>query len=73
MSKQTIQLKILDPRIGDTISLPEPATVGSAGVDLRACIDEPLEIKPGQTELIPTGMAIYIEDPSLAAVILPRR
>lgn len=72
MSKQTIQLKILDPRIGDTISLPEPATVGSAGVDLRACIDEPLEIKPGQTELIPTGMAIYIEDPSLAAVILPR-
>jgi len=72
LSKQTIQLKILDPRIGDTISLPEPATVGSAGVDLRACIDEPLEIKPGQTELIPTGMAIYIEDPSLAAVILPR-
>ena len=72
MSKQTIQLKILDPRIGDTISLPEPATAGSAGVDLRACIDEPLEIKPGQTELIPTGMAIYIEDPSLAAVILPR-
>lgn len=72
MSKKTIQLKILDPRIGDTISLPEPATVGSAGVDLRACIDEPLEIKPGQTELIPTGMAIYIEDPSLAAVILPR-
>ena len=72
MSKKTIQLKILDPRIGDTISLPEPATAGSAGVDLRACIDEPLEIKPGQTELIPTGMAIYIEDPSLAAVILPR-
>ena len=72
MPKQTIQLKILDSRIGSTIPLPEPATVGSAGVDLRACIDEPLEIKPGQTELIPTGMAIYIEDPSLAAVILPR-
>lgn len=72
MPKKTIQLKILDARIGDTISLPEPATAGSAGVDLRACIDEPLEIKPGQTELIPTGMAIYIEDSSLAAVILPR-
>ncbi len=72
MPKKTIQLKILDSRIGSTIPLPEPATVGSAGVDLRACIDEPLEIKPGQTELIPTGMAIYIEDPSLAAVILPR-
>ena len=72
MPKKTIQLKILDSRIGSTIPLPEPATLGSAGVDLRACIDEPLEIKPGQTELIPTGMAIYIEDPSLAAVILPR-
>jgi dUTP pyrophosphatase len=72
LPKKTIQLKILDSRIGSTIPLPEPATVGSAGVDLRACIDEPLEIKPGQTELIPTGMAIYIEDPSLAAVILPR-
>lgn len=72
MSTQKIQLKILDPRIGDSIPLPEPATAGSAGVDLRACIDEPLEIKPGQTELIPTGMAIYIEDPGLAAVILPR-
>jgi dUTP pyrophosphatase len=69
---QKIQLKILDPRIGDSIPLPEPATAGSAGVDLRACIDAPLEIAPGQTELIPTGMAIYIEDPALAAVILPR-
>jgi len=69
---QKVQLKILDARIGDSIPLPEPATAGSAGVDLRACIDEPLEIKPGQTELIPTGMAIYLEDPGLAAVILPR-
>ncbi|MDG1462276.1 MAG: dUTP diphosphatase [Gammaproteobacteria bacterium] len=72
MSTQKIQLKILDPRIGDTIQLPSPATAGSAGVDLRACIDEALEIQPGETQLIPTGMAIYIEDPSLAAVILPR-
>ena len=72
MSTQKIQLKILDPRIGDTIQLPAPATAGSAGVDLRACIDQALEIQPGETQLIPTGMAIYIEDPSLAAVILPR-
>lgn len=72
MPTQKVQLKILDARIGDSIPLPEPATAGSAGVDLRACIDEPLEIKPGQTELIPTGMAIYLEDPGLAAVILPR-
>ena len=67
-----IQLKILDPRVGQDFPLPEHATDGSAGVDLRACIDEPLEIQPGQTELIPTGMAIHIEDPSLAAMILPR-
>ena len=72
MSVQKIQLKILDSRVGDTIPLPKPATAGSAGVDLRACIDAPIEIQPGQTELIPTGLAIYIEDPGLAAVILPR-
>ncbi len=72
MTQKTIQLKILDPRIGDSIPIPAPATAGSAGVDLRACIDEAIEIKPGQTELIPTGLAIYIEDPALAAVILPR-
>lgn len=68
----TIQLKILDPRIGTTIPLPEYATVGSAGLDLRACIDAPLTLAPGQTELIPTGMAIHIGDPGLAAMILPR-
>jgi len=67
-----IQLKILDDRLGRDFPIPEPATDGSAGVDLRACIDEPLELSPGQTELVPTGMAIYIEDPGLAAMILPR-
>jgi dUTP pyrophosphatase len=69
---QKIQLKILDPRVGKDFPLPEPATAGSAGVDLRACIDADLEIQPGQTELVPTGMAIYIDDPGLAAMILPR-
>ena len=72
MSRQSIQLKILDSRVGTEFPLPEYATEGSAGVDLRACLDEPLEIQPGQTKLIPTGMAIYIEDPGLAATILPR-
>ena len=72
MSQQKIQLKILDARVGKDFPLPEPATAGSAGVDLRACLDADLVIEPGQTELIPTGMAIYIEDPGLAAVILPR-
>lgn len=67
-----IQLKILDPRIGDSIPLPEYATEGSAGMDLRAAIDDTTEIKPGETILIPTGMAIYIEDPTMAAVVLPR-
>jgi dUTP pyrophosphatase len=72
VSRQSIQLKILDSRVGTEFPLPEYATEGSAGVDLRACLDEPLEIQPGQTELIPTGIAIYIEDPGLAATILPR-
>ncbi|MGB5277716.1 MAG: dUTP diphosphatase [Gammaproteobacteria bacterium] len=67
-----IQLKILDDRIGDTIPLPAHATEGSAGMDLRACIDETITLKPGDTELIPTGIAIHIEDPGLAATILPR-
>jgi len=67
-----IKLKILDSRIGKEIPLPEYATTGSAGLDLRACIDEPLEIKPGETHLVPTGMAIHIDDESMAAVILPR-
>jgi len=72
MSRRTFQLKILDSRVGKEFPLPEHATVGSAGVDLRACIDAPLDIAPGQTELIPTGIAIHIEDPGLAAMILPR-
>ena len=67
-----IKLKILDARIGKEIPLPEYATTGSAGLDLRACIDDALEIKPGETHLVPTGMAIHIDDPSMAAVILPR-
>ncbi|MCG8433431.1 MAG: dUTP diphosphatase [Gammaproteobacteria bacterium] len=67
-----IKLKILDPRAGKEIPLPEYATLGSAGMDLRACLDEPVLLKPGDTELIPTGIAIYIADPGLAAMILPR-
>lgn len=67
-----IQLKILDPRIGDTIPLPAYATAGSAGLDLRVCIDEPLQVGAGETVLLPTGIAVYIADPDLAAVILPR-
>ncbi len=69
---QKIQLKILDPRIGGELPLPAYATGGSAGMDLRACIDEALEIQPGETKLLPTGLAIHVADPSLAAVILPR-
>jgi len=67
-----IELKILDARVGTEFPLPEYATEGSAGLDLRACIDNELMLQPGQTELIPTGLAIHIADPSLAAVILPR-
>jgi dUTP pyrophosphatase len=67
-----IQLKILDKRIGTQIPLPEHATQGSAGMDLRACIDATLILKPGDTQLIPTGMAMYIGDPGLCATILPR-
>jgi dUTP pyrophosphatase len=69
---QSIQLKILDPRIGSTYPMPDYATDGSAGMDLRACLDEPLTLEPGGTELLPTGIAIHIADPSLAAVLLPR-
>ncbi|MGD8977137.1 MAG: dUTP diphosphatase [Gammaproteobacteria bacterium] len=69
---QVIQLKILDPRLGDQFPLPDYATDGSAGVDLRACVDDAVTVGPGETTLIPTGMAIHIGDPSLAAVLLPR-
>ena len=67
-----IQLQILDKRVGNEIELPHYATDGSAGMDLRACIDEAIDIQPGETHLIPTGIAIHIGDPKLAAVLLPR-
>ncbi|GAB7218740.1 dUTP diphosphatase [Vibrio comitans] len=67
-----IDLKILDSRIGKQFPLPQYATEGSAGLDLRACLDEALIVTPGQTHLVPTGLAIHIGDPSLAATILPR-
>jgi dUTP pyrophosphatase len=67
-----IQLKLLDPRLGNSIPLPEYATAGSAGLDLRACLDQDVELKPGETLLIPTGLAIHIDDHHLAAVLLPR-
>lgn len=67
-----LQVRILDPRIGTDYPLPAYATPGSAGMDLRACIDGPLQLAPGQTSLLPTGIAIHIADPGLAAVILPR-
>jgi len=67
-----VELKILDSRIGGEYPLPHYATDGSAGMDLRACIDEPLELNPGQTELIPSGIAIHMEDREMAATLLPR-
>lgn len=69
---QKIELKILDQRLGHEFPLPHYATDGSAGMDMRAMLDEPLEIKPGETHLIPTGIAIHIADPGLASVLLPR-
>lgn len=70
--KKKIDIKILDPRIGTTYPLPAYATPGSAGLDLRACLDEAITLNPGETKLLPTGLAIHVADPSLAAVILPR-
>ena len=67
-----VRLKVLDPKVGREISLPRRGTDGSAGVDLRACLDEPLTLPPGECELIHTGIAIHLDDPGLAAVILPR-
>jgi dUTP pyrophosphatase len=68
---QSIQVKVLDERLNQW-GLPEYASTGSAGLDLRACLDAPLDLQPQQTHLIPTGMAIYVADPTLAAIILPR-
>jgi len=70
--RRPLRIKILDPRVGTEFPLPAYATSGSAGLDLRACLDAPLDLAPGRAELIPTGMAIHLEDPGLAAVILPR-
>ncbi len=70
--RRRLQLRVLDPRLGSEIALPEAATAGSAGIDLRACLDAPLTLAPGATELIGTGIAIHLEDPGLAAMILPR-
>ena len=67
-----LQVKILNDKIGTEIDLPSYGTAGSAGLDLRACLDHAVEIVPGQTVLLPTGFAIYIEDPGVAAMILPR-
>lgn len=69
---QVIKMKVLDSRVGNEIPLPEYATAGSAGMDLRACLDEALTINPGETHLIPTGLSIHVDDPGLAAIILPR-
>lgn len=67
-----IKLKILDPRLGTDFPLPKRETDGSAGIDIRACLDEPLTLEPGATELVPSGFAIHIDDPSIAAVLWPR-
>jgi dUTP pyrophosphatase len=67
-----VEVKWLDPRLGNEIPRPDYATDGSAGLDLRACLDAPLTLAPGQTELVPTGMAIHLDDRELAAMILPR-
>jgi len=69
---RSIELKVLDPRIGDSIPLPHYATNGSAGLDMRACINDAITVQPGETTLVPTGLAIHIADPTLAAVLLPR-
>lgn len=67
-----LQVRILDPRLGHEWQLPDYATEGSAGMDLRACLEQTLELAPGQTALIPSGIAIHLDDPGLAAVLLPR-
>jgi deoxyuridine 5'-triphosphate nucleotidohydrolase len=71
-TRRPLKVRILDPRIGTEFPLPAYATAGSAGMDLRACLSAPLVLEPGRAELIPSGLAIYVEDPGLAAVILPR-
>jgi len=70
--RRPLKVRILDPRVGSAIPLPAYATAGSAGLDLRACLDEPRVLLAGKADLIPTGLAIHLDDPGLAAVILPR-
>ena len=70
--RRTLKVRILDARMGSEFPLPAYATEGSAGLDLRACLDAPLTLAPGRAELLPTGLAIHVEDPGLAALILPR-
>jgi dUTP pyrophosphatase len=70
--RRRLQVRVLDARVGTTWPLPAYATDGSAGLDLRAILDEPLTLAPGATALLPTGLAIHLEDPGLAAVVLPR-
>ena len=70
--QQRVQLRILDPRIGTEYPFPQYATEGSAGVDLRAMLDTAIELKPGETQLIPSGIAVYLADPNYAAIVLPR-
>jgi len=72
MALKPVQIKVLDPRLGTEFPLPDYATSGSAGMDLRACLERSLTIAPGETELIPTGFAMHMQDDSLAAVLLPR-
>lgn len=72
MANPSIEVRVLDERLGDSIPMPDYATPGSAGLDLRACLQAPLTLEPGQTELLPTGMAVHIADPGLAGMILPR-
>ncbi len=67
-----LQVRVLDPRLGRDWPLPAYATAGSAGLDLRACLEAPLVLAPGRAELVPTGLAIHLDDPGLAAVLLPR-
>jgi len=71
-ARRPLKVKILDRRVGTDFPLPSYATGGSAGLDLRACLDAPLTLEPGKAELIPTGLAIHLDDPGLAAVVLPR-
>ena len=72
LDQESVQVRVLDPRLGKELPSPRPATAGAAGIDICACLDEDLRLPPGDAQLIPSGFAIYIGNPRLAAVILPR-